>query len=84
MYCVPAITHEMKGVPFRTHTMTRNVDSLVQRFGGLTDTAGQTVVDEGGLEHLRESGVDIHHTSSSDAGVGDKERRRGDKERRRE
>lgn len=42
-------------------------NSLVQGFGSLTDTTGKAVVDECGLEHFRESGVDIHHTSSSNA-----------------
>ena len=40
---------------------------LVQGLGSLTDTTGKTIVDECGLEHFRESGVDIHHTSGSSA-----------------
>lgn len=42
-------------------------NTLVQRFGGLTDTTGKAIVDECGLEHFWESGVDIHDTSSSNA-----------------
>ena len=40
---------------------------LVQSLRCLADTAGETVVDECGLEHFGESGVHIHHTSSGDA-----------------
>lgn len=44
---------------------------LVQCLCGLTDTAGETVVDECGLQHLGQGGVDIHHTSGSNAvGMG--------------
>lgn len=40
---------------------------LVQGLGSLADTTGEAIVDECGLEHFRESGVDIHDTSSSNA-----------------
>ena len=40
---------------------------LVQSLCCLTDSAGETIVDECGLEHFGESGVHIHHTSSGDA-----------------
>lgn len=41
--------------------------TLVEGLSSLTDTTGEAIVDECGLQHFRESGVDIHHTSGSDA-----------------
>ena len=41
--------------------------TLIECLGSLTDAAGQSIVDECGLEDFWESGVDIHDTSSSNA-----------------
>lgn len=40
---------------------------LVQCLGGLPDATGKAIVNECGLEHFWESGVDIHDTSSCNA-----------------
>lgn len=54
------------GGGFKTNGASQS-NALVQSLGRLTDAAGEAVVDQCGLEHFRESGVDIHHTSGSDA-----------------
>ncbi|KAI4900694.1 hypothetical protein NFI96_033780, partial [Prochilodus magdalenae] len=41
--------------------------SQVQSLGSLTDTAGKPVMDECGLQHFRQGGVHIHHSSGSNA-----------------
>lgn len=40
---------------------------LVQCLGTLPDATGKAIVNESGLENFRESGVDIHDTSSCNA-----------------
>jgi hypothetical protein len=46
--------------------------TLVQSLGGLVKAAGETVVDEGGLQDLLDGGVDVHRAGGhGDRGVVD-------------